>query len=79
MVKVLSGAGADPNRRDNEGKSPLHEAAHLGHADTARGLLKAGAETGVTDNFGDTPLDLAQKSGYENVASLIQDGDFGDE
>jgi len=34
-VKFLLGLGADPNRLNNHGRSPLHLAVAMGHAEVA--------------------------------------------
>ena len=43
IVKSLIAAGADVNAKDEDDWTPLMQAAHNGHIETARLLLKAGA------------------------------------
>ncbi|XP_027178269.1 potassium channel SKOR isoform X1 [Coffea eugenioides] len=71
QLKNLIRAGADPNKNDYDGRSPLHLAASRGYEDIAQFLIQEGVDINVTDNFGNTPLLEAIKSGHEHVASLL--------
>jgi ankyrin repeat protein len=44
MVKLLLGNGADPNIRDNQGKTALMWAKEKGHSEIAKFLTQAGAK-----------------------------------
>ena len=44
MVKVLVGAGADVNARDNDGDTPRDEAARFDHLEVADFLESVGGE-----------------------------------
>ncbi|MGD8567153.1 MAG: ankyrin repeat domain-containing protein, partial [Gammaproteobacteria bacterium] len=55
-VRDLVEMGADPNRRDKFGRTPLMEAAYNGHADTIEMLLKKGAQVNVKDGAGSSAL-----------------------
>ena len=51
--------GANPNVKDNRGRTPLHHAAFYGYADNVQALLTAGADPNARDNEGWTPLNAA--------------------
>ena len=75
-VKVLLGAGADPNATDNAGNTPLHRAAEWGNSEPGRllvaRLLAAGADPNIPDNAGNTPIDSAQAPGHAKILDLLQ-------
>ncbi|WRZ88437.1 ankyrin repeat domain-containing protein [Streptomyces sp. NBC_01007] len=77
-VKAALRAGADPERRDSEGTTPLCAASVNGEAEIARLLLAAGAgpdtESGGLGSEG-TPLCAAACWGHtETVRELLEHG-----
>ncbi|UNS95303.1 ankyrin repeat domain-containing protein [Streptomyces tubbatahanensis] len=77
-VQTLLRAGADPQRADAEGATPLYQACVSGQADVARLLLEAGAapdaESGGPGSEG-TPLCAAACWGHtETVRALLAYG-----
>ncbi|ONI09416.1 hypothetical protein PRUPE_5G237000 [Prunus persica] len=70
-VKRLIGAGADPNKTDYDGRSPLLVAASKGYEDIIGFLIDQGANAEISDKFGNTPLLEAIKNGHDQVASLL--------
>ncbi|CAL9031743.1 unnamed protein product [Prunus brigantina] len=70
-VKRLIGAGADPNKTDYDGRSPLLVAASKGYEDIIRFLIDQGADAEISDKFGNAPLLEAIKNGHDQVASLL--------
>lgn len=63
----------DPNARDDEGATPLHQAAWEGDLALIRRLLKAGADPSLTDGrFGSTPLQWAEHAYQTEAAELLR-------
>lgn len=58
-VVALLDAGADPNRADSRGITPLMMAAGYGYTDIVQILLKRGADPRLRDRDGATALDFA--------------------
>lgn len=53
VARLLAG-GAQPERADAEGRTPLMAAAYMGHADIVRLLLDAGAGVDHADHDGES-------------------------
>lgn len=67
--------GADVNARDEDGMTPLMNAAAQGDPGLIHCLLAAGADTQARDNEGKTPLMHAITGNrYSEVAELIKRG-----
>lgn len=63
----------DPNARDDEGVTPLHQAAWEGDLALIRRLLAAGADPSLTDGrFGSTPLQWAEHAYQTEAAELLR-------
>lgn len=71
QLKGLVRAGADPNKTDYDGRSPLHLAASRGYEDITLFLIQKGVDINIKDKFGNTPLLEAIKCGHDGVASLL--------
>ncbi len=62
-VKLLADAGADCNRPDGIGRTPLSSALE-GKWDIAIVLIKAGADIHTTNRFGNTAVDDVKQGGW---------------
>jgi hypothetical protein len=71
IVHAFIAKGADVNRADKNGGTPLHWAAARGLADIVRLLLDKGADATAVDADGDTPLDVARGRNKLEVAEIL--------
>lgn len=72
-MKLLLDAGAKINAVDDEGDTPLHEAARLGSVRGAEILLARGAKADVKNKAGETPLSIAKESEHRRgVLDLLK-------
>lgn len=63
-------SGANPNAKDDRGRTPLHHAAFYGYAENVQALLVAGADPNARDNEGWTPLNAANSG--RNDRSVVK-------
>ncbi|HEX5833120.1 MAG TPA: ankyrin repeat domain-containing protein [Pyrinomonadaceae bacterium] len=79
MVRSLvSGPGADVNATNEQGATPLLEAARYGHEDVARVLIAAGADVNVEDEDGKTALMLAVQGNHDEVVGVLKQAGASD-
>ena len=67
IVATLIGAGADVNKADDTGTTPLRAAAEAGHDNIVTTLIGAGADVNKADDTGTTPLRAAARAGHDNM------------
>ncbi len=70
---ILKAAGADLNKKDNNGKTALIQAASEGDTETAQMLIDAGADLNIQDNKGNTALIATQYGEYKAIAQMLVD------
>ena len=59
-LKQHLAAGTDVNAKNDDGVTPLIQAAYRGHKEIAELLIKKGANVNAKDHNGETPLDVAE-------------------
>uniref|UniRef100_A0A182J872 ANK_REP_REGION domain-containing protein n=1 Tax=Anopheles atroparvus TaxID=41427 RepID=A0A182J872_ANOAO len=67
MVEFLVQKGADVNRKDNEGWTPLHATASCGFLSIARYLIENGADLAAINTDGELAVDLASSDAMEDL------------
>jgi uncharacterized protein len=72
-VEKLLDAGADPNIPENNGTTPVMEAAGWGSLRLIRLLVRYKANVRARDNFGDSALDYAAKQKHPKAVQLLKD------
>ncbi len=60
------------NAKDEDGVTPLHEAALWGHNEVVELLIANGAEVNAKDDDDQTPLDWAIKYKQTEIADLLR-------
>ena len=73
MVKLLLERGADPNRANNCGWVPLHEAlmGEIENTDKVQLLVDGGADPHKANLRGATPLSFAHDKGYLDIVNIF--------
>ncbi|XP_045826697.1 protein VAPYRIN-LIKE-like [Trifolium pratense] len=70
-LKKCLAAGAEVNRKDQNGWTPLHWASFKGRIKSVKILLEHGAEVDSVDDAGYTPLHCAAEAGHLQVALVL--------
>jgi len=70
IVESLLHSGANPNRLNTDGQTPISLAAEHGHYEAVRVLLANGAFHSYTTEL-KQPIEYAIEAGYEDVADLL--------
>jgi len=71
IVNFLIKNGADVNKEDKNGKTPLMLACGKGYENIVKILIENGANVNKENKNGETPLLLANKSGNETIAKIL--------
>ncbi|KAL8597549.1 hypothetical protein ACOMHN_033420 [Nucella lapillus] len=71
VTRILLQAGADVNKQDQRGDTPLLEASVRGHSDTVKVLIDHGADVNTQDIRGYTPLLKASRQGHSDTEDLL--------
>ena len=72
---LLASPNVDVNGTDDQGNTPLIQAARFGHDEVVRALLIAKADVKIKNNEGKTALTVAAEGGHDQtVAVLTQAG-----
>lgn len=71
VLEFLRRKGADPNRPDPTGKTPLINAVESGNRVMARMLIGIGADVNRPDKEGKRPLQYAQTGAVPEIVSLL--------
>lgn len=74
VVNALLEGGAEIDKTDHCGRTPLHAAALKGHKDAVKLLLDGGADCDKADEWGQTPLHSAAWNGHRFVIQVLLEG-----
>jgi len=64
--------GADVNKSNRDGETPLMSAAKNGHMAVVELLIRSGANINATDNLGSSAVRYAQRKGRSDMVQLLQ-------
>ncbi|CAH1225797.1 MFHAS1 [Branchiostoma lanceolatum] len=70
---LLAKYGANKNKKNLEGYTPLHLAAKAGHLEILNVLLKTGVNLDIVDKVGRTATDHAKENGHLDVVKLLEE------
>ena len=71
MVRLLLDHGANPNLRNFDGVTALHNAIFEKQIEIVGLLIEHGADPAIQDRLGNTPFDLAQRSSDPHLIQLF--------
>jgi ankyrin repeat protein len=68
---MLLDSGANPNARQQQDVTALHESAHNNTPAIARALLKAGADKSLKSTDGKTAMDFAKEADAKEIIDML--------
>ncbi len=71
VVKMLLNAGADPNVRAYNGKTPLINASGAGHESVIDTLIASGADVNAVTDNNDSAIYVASKGGHDQLVKRL--------
>jgi ankyrin repeat protein len=74
---LIASPNVDVNGIDDQGNTPLIEAARFGHDDVVTALLIAKADTKAKNNEGKTALILAAEGGHDETVRMLTEAGAG--
>jgi hypothetical protein len=75
LIKLLISDGADINKDDADGRTPLEHATKTNNVDAIKFLISNGADVNKANSYGRTPLDYAiKKNNVDMIKFLISNG-----
>lgn len=72
IVRVLLEHGANPNLRNFDGVTALHNAVFEKQVEVVKLLIEHGADPAIQDRLGNTPVDLARRSSNPKLMQLFK-------
>ena len=72
-LKMLLDAGADVDRKHDNGRTALMAACEKGLVDNVKLLIERGADIDLADKFGKTPMDFAVTGGHDDLVMVLLD------
>ena len=69
---LANNATTDNQSNENGGWTALMYAARNGHGDVVTNLIESGAAVDIESRSGEKALDIAEKEGFEYIASLLK-------
>ena len=63
VIRLLLQKGADVNKRDRFGSTPVHWAAVRNSTEAIAMLIDHGASINITNDYGKKPIDLVRRGG----------------
>lgn len=71
IIKLLLDYGADPNKQDLFGDTPLYQTAHHHRPEMLKVLLEQGADPNIKNNAGLSPIHMVTKNCYMDMLELL--------